>query len=201
MRLLPPGLDCPVNRDRHTIPITLVSRPIEGLPCRLFLMKCVVPVAVGGPSHRRSQTRHNTHGMLDARIKYRSLPHLAERPRCRLVVHLRHKTFPRILLEQLQYIFLQLLADGFGIPRRVDQLKVEFRTEPVEFRQQRRLVIAETVVHVVARVQVHARFPGADKTPRPVSTPRYKCSESSAGPCRARSPAPSANKCNDRSAR
>ena len=37
--------------------------------------------------------------------------------------------------------------------------KSVFRAEPVEFCQQRLLVIAKAFIHVVSGIQVHARFP------------------------------------------
>ena len=69
-----------------------------------------------------------------------------------IVVKARDKVFAGVSLEQMQDIFLQVGADGARVGCGVHHLEIEFGAEAVEFREQRGLIAAEAVEHIVSGV-------------------------------------------------
>jgi hypothetical protein len=55
--------------------------------------------------------------------------------------------------------FLQMIADDVGVRGRVHRFKFVFLAEAVELGEQRGLLPAEAVVHVVAWIEIHFGFP------------------------------------------
>src|SRR5262249_433131 len=65
----------------------------------------------------------------------------------------------RLFFEHFSNRFSQLAKDFFHRLRGVGYAEVILFREPAKLRHERRLILAETLVHILCREQIHSRFP------------------------------------------